>query len=196
LRVGARFAFDGELVEVMQIEGGRLSVRDGRGRWRTVSLTAFLSRAVAAGEQTPLPALGTRMAALSAGQREALMQRARHVREVLTGYRCGSPDTAAEGEPRPEYALGRAMRLRQQAKAAELGVAERAIRRWVQAYQREGEAGLLDERQVTGRGSTVDPRWEQACRVVMAELVPASTPTASALLRLVDQRLNSSTAKE
>jgi putative transposase len=190
LRVGARFGFDGELVEVMQIEGGRLSVRDGRDRWRTVSLTAFLSQAVAAGEQAPLPALGTRMAALSAGQREALTQRARHVREVLTGYRSGSPGTTVEGEPRPEYAPGRAMRARQQAKAAELGVTERTIRRWVRAYQREGEAGLLDERQVTGRGSTVDPRWEQACRAVMAELVPASTPTASALLRLVDQRLN------
>jgi hypothetical protein len=38
------FAFDGELVEVMQIEGGRISVRDGRERWRTLSLTAFLSR--------------------------------------------------------------------------------------------------------------------------------------------------------
>lgn len=145
LQAGARFAFDGELVEVMQIEGGRISLRDGRERWRTLSLTAFLSRAVAAGDQTPLPALGTLMAALTAGQRDALTERARHVREVLTGYRSGSPESAAEDEPRAEYAPGRSMRSRQQAKATELGAGERTIRRWVQAYQREGEAGLLDE---------------------------------------------------
>jgi transposase InsO family protein len=190
LQVGARFAFDGDLVEVVQIEGGRISVRDGRERWRTLSLAAFLSQAVAAGDQTPPLALGALMAALSAGQRDALAERARHVREVLTGYRTGAAQTAAEGEPRAQYAPGGSMRLRQQAKATELGVSERTVRRWVQAYVRDGEAGLLDERQVTGRGSTVDPRWEQACRVVMAELVPASTPTASALLRLVDQRLD------
>jgi putative transposase len=190
LQIGARFAFDGELVEVMQIEGGRISVRDGRDRWRTLSLTAFLSKAVAAGDHAPVPALGTLLAALSAAQCDALTERARHVREVLTGYRSGSPDTAADGEPRPEYCSNRPMRARQAAKATELAVSERTVRRWIQAYARDGEAGLLDERQVTGRGSTVDPRWEQACRVVMAELVPASTPTASALLRLVDRRLD------
>jgi transposase InsO family protein len=190
LRVGARFGFDGEIVEVVQLEGGRVSVRDGRDRWRTLSLAAFLSRAVVAGDPAPFPALGTLMAALSAGQRDALAERARHVREVLTGYRSGSPEAAAQGEPRPEYASGRPMRARQAAKAAELGVSERTVRRWAQAYIRDGEAGLLDERQVTGRGSTVDARWEQACRAVMTELVPASTPTASALLRLVDARLD------
>jgi hypothetical protein len=104
LQVGARFGFDGELVEVMQLEGARITVRDGRGRWRTLSLAVFLSRAVVAGDQPAVPALGTAMAALSATQRDALGERARHVREVLTGYRSGSPEAAAEGEPRLEYA--------------------------------------------------------------------------------------------
>ncbi|GGM88134.1 helix-turn-helix domain-containing protein [Dactylosporangium sucinum] len=190
LQVGARFAFDGEVVEVMQLEGARVSVRDARDRWRTLGLSGFLATATAAGEQVPMPALGTRLAALSAGQRDALTQRAQHVREVLTGYRSGTAEQARAGEPRPEYASDRPMRARQTAKATELGVSERTVRRWVQAYVRDGEAGLLDERQVTGRGSTVDPRWEQACRMVMAELVPASTPTTSAVLRLVDARLD------
>lgn len=135
LVVGARFAFDGDLVEVMQIEGGRISVSDGRGRWRTLSLAVFVSKAVAAGQQTPLPALGTAMVALSAGQRQALNERGRHVREVLTGYRSGAPQTAVEGEPRPEYDPGRSMQSRQEAKAAELGVTDRTIRRWTRAYQ-------------------------------------------------------------
>ena len=32
--------------------------------------------------------------------------RAAHVREVLSGYRSGSEELAAPGEPRPEYAPG------------------------------------------------------------------------------------------
>lgn len=47
LRVGARFTFDGEVVEVVQVEGTRLTVRDAQDRWRTVSLAAFVARAVA-----------------------------------------------------------------------------------------------------------------------------------------------------
>ena len=190
LQVGARFAFDGEVVEVMQLEGARVSVRDARDRWRTLGLSGFLATATAAGEQVPLPALGTRLAALSAEQRDALTERARHVREVLTGYRSGTAEQAEADEPRPGFASDRPMRARQAAKAIELGVSERTVRRWVQAYVHDGEAGLLDERQVTGRGSTVDPRWEQACRLVMAQLVAASTPTASAVLRLVEDRLD------
>jgi hypothetical protein len=97
LQVGARFAFDGEVVEVMQLEGTRVSVRDARDRWRTLSLSGFLATATAAGEQVPLPALGTRLAALSAAQRDALTNRAQQVREVLTGV-------AREGQNQPPVA--------------------------------------------------------------------------------------------
>jgi hypothetical protein len=50
LRPGARFVFDGEGVEVTGLEGGRLTLRDARDRWRTVSLSGFLARAVAFGD--------------------------------------------------------------------------------------------------------------------------------------------------
>jgi transposase InsO family protein len=189
LRVGARFAFDGELVEVVQIEGARISVRDARDRWRTLSLTGFLARATAVGGQEPVEALGTRMAVLTASEQVALAERAGHVREVLTGYRSGTAEVALAGEPRPGYEPSRPIRARQAAKAAELNVSERTVRRWVQAYGEAGEAGLLDARRVTGRGSTVDARWEDACQEVLAEHVNASTPTASAVLRLVGARL-------
>jgi putative transposase len=190
LEVGARFAFDGEVVEVMQLEGARVSVRDARSRWRTASLTGFLDQAVAVGRQAPVEALGTRLAALTEPERAALAERAGHVREVLTGYQSGTAEVARAGEPRAEYAPDRPVRARQVAKAAELAVSERTVRRWVRAYNEAGEAGLLDERRLTGRGSTVDPRWEDACRQVLAEHIAASTPTAGAVLRLVGQRLD------
>ena len=190
LRVGERFAFDGDVVEVVQLEGTRVSVRGTGDRWRTVSLSEFLTRAAAVGTPIPVEAVGTRMASLTAAQRTALATRAGHVREVLTGYQAGTPEVHRPGEPRAEYDPNAPVRARQQAKADELGVSERTVRRWVQAYTEDGEAGLLDERRLTGRGWTVDPRWEEACREVIAEHVGASTPTASAVLRLALAKLD------
>lgn len=43
-------------------------MRDKRDRWRTLSLTGFLAQATAAGGQSPVEALGTRMATLTAPQ--------------------------------------------------------------------------------------------------------------------------------
>jgi transposase InsO family protein len=191
LQVGARFAFDGELVEVVQLEGARVSVRDGRDRWRTLSLADFLARATVAGDRSPVEALGTRMATLTVAQQAAVTRRADHVREVLTGYRSGTAELAGDGEPRAEYEPSRPIRARQAAKAAELGVSERTVRRWVQAYGDAGEAGLVDERRLVGHQSTVDQRWADACREVLAEHVGASTPTASAVLGLVRAKLDS-----
>ena len=54
------------------------------------------------------------------GQRDALLERAAHIREVLTGYRSGSPEMAEEGEPRPQYAPDRPLYERYADKAAEL----------------------------------------------------------------------------
>jgi len=68
------------------------------------------------------------------------------VREVCTGYRHGSPDLALPGEPRPGYAPGTGKLQRYQAKAAELRVGVRTIRRWAAALEREGPAGLVDDR--------------------------------------------------
>ncbi|MDQ2816354.1 MAG: Mu transposase C-terminal domain-containing protein, partial [Actinomycetota bacterium] len=79
---------------------------------------------------------------------------------------------------------------RAEAKARELGVTGRTIRRWVRAYRDSGEAGLADSRRVSGRRLALDPRWEEACRTVVAGQVGASTPTAGALLRLIDAQLD------
>jgi hypothetical protein len=38
------------------------------------------------------------LAQLSHGQREALLEKAAHIRELLTGYRSGSAEVAEEGE--------------------------------------------------------------------------------------------------
>ena len=188
---GARFAFDGEVVEVTGFEGSRVTLRDARDRWRTLGLAGFLARAapLEAPQARPAPA-GPLLAGLSGAELSALAERGGHVREVLTGYRSGTAEVARPGEPRPDYDPARPAGGRQEAKARELGVTGRTIRRWVRAYRDSGEAGLADSRRVSGRRLALDPRWEEACRTVVAGQVSASTPTAGALLRLIDARLD------
>jgi transposase InsO family protein len=188
---GSRFSFDGEVVEVTGFEGTRVTLRDGRGRWRTLGLAGFLAGAVPveAPDARPAP-VGPLLAGLSGGEQSVVTERAGHVREVLTGYRSGTAEAARPGEPRPDYDPARPLGGRQEAKACELGVTGRTIRRWVRAYRDSGEAGLADSRRVSGRRLALDPRWEEACRAVVAGQAGASTPTAGALLRLIDAQLD------
>ena len=51
---------------------------------------------------------------------------------------------ALPGEPRPEYAPGTGKLQRYRAKAAELQVGVRTVRRWAAGLERDGPAGLVD----------------------------------------------------
>lgn len=193
LQKGAMLQFDGEVVEVVRVEASRVTLRDARQRWRTVGITEFLAAAKASEQEPgtePVPAAGARLAGLDKRARETVGDRAGHVREFLTGYRSGTPESRMPGEPRPEYDPARPLGERAAAKARELGVGERTLRRWADAYQDAGEAGLVDKRMIAGKHAAVDPRWEQACLVVMDRKVKDSTPTASALLYEVGRHLD------
>jgi len=101
--------------------------------------------------------------------------RAAHVREVLTGYRSGSSETAEAGEPRAQFDQSRPLCDRYAAKAAELGVDERTIRRWVKAYEENGEAGLVPTR--FAPQNRIDPRWCEAALAIMREHTPSCVNT-------------------
>ncbi|HEV2343919.1 MAG TPA: Mu transposase C-terminal domain-containing protein [Actinocrinis sp.] len=179
--------FEGGPVEVTALEGSRVTLRVGPNSWRTVSLTALVADLGARREVVGEPdALVPRLTGLTAAQRTAVKQKADHVREVMTGYRSGDEATARPGEPQAEYEPTRSLTARYAAKAAEIGVTQRTVERWVRAYRREHEAGLAENR---GRRTRLDPRWEAMCRQVLAENVKASTMTDSARLLLVEQRL-------
>ena len=83
------------------------------------------------------------------------------------------------GEPRPQYGPGQPLKARCQAKAKELGVGERTVERWAMSYRESGEAGLIDTRMLRGGQTSVDPRWDQAVRLVLVEM--AGDPTQTAL---------------
>ena len=81
------------------------------------------------------------LASLTDGELAAVCERAAHVREVLTGYRSGSPEDALAGEPRAGYEPGMPLMDRYRAKAAELGVGVRTLRRWARSFAAMGRRG-------------------------------------------------------
>ncbi|SCL17757.1 Mu transposase C-terminal domain-containing protein [Micromonospora inyonensis] len=175
VRVGAQVLFDGDVVRVVEFDGVGVTVREERsGRFRTLTLARFVAGCAAteAPEETlAAGSVGTTLAGLTRAQVEQVAARAGHVRDVLI----------EDGSP---------LRDRLRVKAAELGLAVRTVQRWVAAYRRDGEAGLVDTRVICGLGSRVDPRWDDAVRAVMAAKVNASTPTRSALLAAVSALLD------
>lgn len=196
LTVGTRLRHDGEMFLVVDFSSRRVTLRSAGGRERQVEIgwllghpsTEFLGAHLG---PAPVPAIGPELAALTEGEHDALAERATHVREVLSGYRSGSAELAAPDEPRPAYDPAVPMMARYQAKAAELGVDERTVRRWVTGYQRDGAAGLVDGRQARRVQplAGVDPRWLDMCRTVLDEHTEASRPSHGMLLARVAARL-------
>ena len=72
-----------------------------------------------------------------------MQERAGHVREVLTGFRSGSPELAEADEPRPQYDPTLPLMTRYRAKARDLGVSVRTLGEWVSKFHSHGEAGLV-----------------------------------------------------
>jgi hypothetical protein len=179
--VGTRFRYDGETVQVIEMAitatGNEVVLTDHHGRLMRLAVRELLlSDRTQVIPDSPGPPSGDDeqiasvvLAQLSGGQRDVLLEKAAHVREVLTGYRSGTPEIAGEGEPRPRYAPGRPLYERYADKAAELGVTRRTIQRWVQGFQRRGEAGLVGGDQLPERkGAKVDDRWTETALEVMA----------------------------
>lgn len=187
---GTVVLFDGASASVAGFDGRVVTLRFADGEYRSVALIEFAAGARGAEQAADsCDDPGLVLAALSSDQRERAATRARHVREVLSGYTAGHIGGALAGEPRPQYAPDTALLSRYRAKAAELGVSARTVQNWVAAYRDGAEAGLADQRHRRGRVSAVDLRWDAAVRAEIAAGVEASTPTRAALLARVAARL-------
>ncbi|KJF19332.1 transposase [Rhodococcus sp. WS3] len=185
---GISVLLDGEVARIVEFDGRKVAVRHSDGRYSSVDLAEFVSRARGLDHADDDSDPGLVLGGLSTAERERVAQRAAHVREVLTGYTAGHAAAARVGEPRAAYADGVPLGARYAAKAAELSMGVRTVEYWVAAYRDAGEAGLVDDRR-RGRGSTVDPRWEAAVVAELAAGVSVSTPTRSAVLMRAAERL-------
>lgn len=194
LSPGTRLFLDGDVTEIVTIDGPVVTLRSDRTRQFTTMRIARLAATARPAGIAPADggavSPGLVLGGLTGERRGELAERAGHVREVLTGYRAGHEDGALPGEPRPAYQMTRPLKDRYRAKAEQLGVTSRTVERWVAAYRESGEAGLADARTLRGRGSVIDPRWDEAVRAVLAEMVSDSTPTRGAVLRRAGARLD------
>jgi transposase InsO family protein len=195
LTIGSRVIYDGEICTVLALAGDRVTVQEQRsGRALSVRIASLLA-VPGRGLLDPavavrVGAVGPALASLTDAEMTAVCERAAHLREVLMGYRSGSAEQALPGEPRAAYRPGRPLMERYRAKAAELGVGVTSVRRWASAFERGGEAGLIDARHQRAseplRG--MDPRWLDVLRAVLDEHVGASRPTQELLLDRADAR--------
>ncbi|WP_406252699.1 helix-turn-helix domain-containing protein [Streptomyces atratus] len=202
LGVGTHFRLDGETVEVLDFAilatGMEVVLKDGRDRLARMSVRELLTsdRAELIHDRSgPSSADDEDVAAvvlnrLAKHEKKEVLERAEHVREMVTGYRSGSEDLARPDEPRPQYAPALPLKARYEAKAAELGVTERTVRRWARAFRELGEAGLVPKTAQADYGlGGADPRWIEAAVEVLQEYEEESRPSVKVVLEEVEARV-------
>ena len=202
--VGTRLVHDGESVEIVEIHTGQTGMDVVlKATSKQVLIRARLNdllmsngtrvipeRHGPSGDEDFEPA-GVVLAQLSDAERNEAIERAAHVREVLTGFRSGSEELALPGEPRPEYQTDVPLSRRYASKAHELGAGVRSIERWVQQFQKNGEAGLAStrDRRTAGLGANVDPRWTETAVEVMVEHTDQSRPSQTMVITRANARV-------
>lgn len=200
--VGTTFVYDGETVTIVEMTptgyGNDVRVTD-RGGQRCYWLSArellasgrahMLSSDEGPHSDDDVEVAGTVLANLTEPQRSEVAEKAAHVREVLTGYRSGTPELKLVGEPRPEYLPEGSVTARRRAKAAELGVHQRTVRRWMDDYVAHGESGLVSACQSNPLGQT-DGRWLEVADEILTEYRDMSRPSRTAILLQIEARLD------
>ncbi|QIS06946.1 DDE-type integrase/transposase/recombinase [Nocardia brasiliensis] len=202
--VGTRLIYDGEAVEIIEIiatsAGNEVVLRSesaDRAVRRVAVRELLTSDAVRVIPAEVGPAATDQdasasviLATLSEAERRRLLDRADHVREVLTGFKSGSAELGTANEPRPEYDPALPLASRYAAKAAEMKVGVRTLERWAGDYRKIGEAGLL-ENKPKGRNafSSNDSRWVEIAREVMAEHTDQSRPSRTMVIERTNARV-------
>ncbi|WP_406495738.1 transposase [Streptomyces sp. NBC_00846] len=200
--VGTRFRYDGETVEVVEMAattaGNEVVLKDGRGRLLRLSLKELLfSDRAAISPDYPGPSADDEgeiasvvLGQLDSAEKQKVLERAEHVREVLTGYRSGSPELARDDEPRPEYSPEMPLEARYAAKIAELGMGLRTLKRWVAEFQARGEAGLAPKKGPARKSEiAADERWVETALEVMAERTDQSKPSRTLVIERTRARV-------
>ncbi len=195
LAVGADVVFDGEAWRVAEFDGPSVILKQAGARavrLATSSLLATPGFSVQRASHGPEEGLGPLFDLMTADEYRHLRELESHLREVRTGYRSGSARRSLPGEPRPEYHPDLTREARIKAKAVEIGVSDRTVRRRLDNYSAEGLPGLIDGRTRAGhrRFGHVDERWIDCARDVIDEYVDASQPVRTRVFARINARVN------
>ena len=201
LGVGAQLVYDGEPVAVVEFAatgaGNEVMLKNGRGEFLRVSVKELLfsdrativSQDPGASSHDLQDGASVVLSGLQPAERDRLTGIAEHVREVCSGYKSGSAELARPGEPRPEYDPALSKMSRYQAKAEELGVSVRTVKRWVAAVEAHGEAGLAPSARRAPVLDRCDPRWVETALAVMVEHTDQSKPLRKAVIERTRARV-------
>jgi len=199
--VGTRFTYNGELVTIVEMfptaggSGVRVEDRGGKRQyWLSLRELLISGRAsiMSAGggprSDDDIDIASVILDDLNARQLAQIAEKAAHVREVLTGYKSGSSEMAAPGEPLPRYRPDVPLKQRYAEKAREVGVDPRTVERWIARYRDHGEAGLAAAPQRNPEGRA-DTRWTAAVIEIMIENARLARPSRTSVLRQARARL-------
>lgn len=199
--VGTKFPYKGEIVTIVEMfptaggNGVRVEDRGGKRQyWLSLhDLLVSGNASIITTDGGPRSDDDIEIASvvldnLAAHQLAKVADRAAHVREVLTGYRSGTPEMAEPNEPRPQYQPNVPLKQRYASKADELGKDPRTVERWIAGYKDHGEAGLTTAPQRNPDGR-VDPRWIEAVTEIMVEKAHQSRPNRTSIFRQAKARL-------
>lgn len=197
LGIGSSLSWDGSWCTIVDFAGNAVVVEDVQGRRRRLRYSDLLVPA-SEGGRARLPASGPDdrepltivWDEMSDAEREKVQVRADHVREVLTGFKSGSPGVPAPGEPRPEYAAGTSMSSRVAAKAAELGRGRRTIWAWIERYRDGDELALARQKPSPASPSArgIDPRWMDLARTLILEQVKEPKVPRNVMMQRIEAR--------
>lgn len=190
LRIGATITWDGALCEIVELSGGSVVLRGASGAHFRIRFVELLIPAVEGGRARLAAADGASSASavvlsheLPPAELERVRTRADHIRELITGYKSGTPALPRPGEPQPQYDPDTSMTNRVRAKALELGVGQRTVWDWKTRYEDDGELGLARKTPPHGtKGEReIDLRWLDMARTILIEQrdepkVPSSAP--------------------
>lgn len=173
--VGSAVWLDGQMWTVQEIAGASILVSNGKTLRRVGA--ALISRAHIGpdGEQdaSVTEPMSLTLSRLSPARLKELHSLERELLGILDSDQ-------AEGTTQSEL-------VRQAAERQ--GVTVRTMRRKIAEYRSAGLPGLIDSLATRKYESRIDPRWDRACLVVLAELVYESTPTKKAVIGRVQRLL-------
>lgn len=172
LKVGERIWYDGQAWTVREVGSQAADLVDSVVTQRRAALTDLVGTATNIIEESTPPTLGDDLSAIHLSQLTTAQRRQVEKEYELLLPLMQKPVTPQELE----------------AAATAQGISTRTLRRRLDRATELGPAGLLDNRLAKQTRRAVDPRWDVACREVLAEMVNASTPSKQTVIRLANQR--------
>jgi len=200
--VGTRFLYDGEVVEITEMHASWANLHAVLRNVRTQHVqrmaigelldsdhVRILPGDAGPAADDPIDTPGIVLSNLTESDRRTVLERAAHLREVLTGYRSGNAETAIVGEARAQFNPRIPLMRRYEAKAEELGAGLRTLRRWVNGFQQRCEAGLVETVPSASPTGRVDDRWVDTAMEVMVEHTEQSRPTQTMVINRSNARV-------